>query len=209
MAALSKLWIYGLSFAGIAGSNPTGVKDVCLSAVGVVCSQVEVSASCWSLVQRSPTECGVSECNLETLTMMRPWPTRGSRAIGKKMCYVRQELWGVVETQVSWELVKATRQYRQTYTYVSHKVHENSSRSHSLSAKDFFEDCCFSSPGRGGKFSPLWFRSNLHPARRWMGHEILKMCSVGIHLTVTSSASNWETLRLRKEGSRNLIASNC
>ena len=34
----------------------------CLSLVSVVCCQVEVSATGWSLVQRSPTDCGVSEC---------------------------------------------------------------------------------------------------------------------------------------------------
>ena len=34
----------------------------CLSVVSVVCCQVEVSATSWSLVQRSPTECGVSLC---------------------------------------------------------------------------------------------------------------------------------------------------
>jgi hypothetical protein len=33
-----------------------------LSVVSVVCCQVEVSATGCSLVQRSPTECGVSEC---------------------------------------------------------------------------------------------------------------------------------------------------
>jgi hypothetical protein len=32
----------------------------CLSVVNVVCSYVEVSATNWSLVQRSPTDCGVS-----------------------------------------------------------------------------------------------------------------------------------------------------
>jgi hypothetical protein len=37
----------------------------CLSLLSVVCSQVEVSATGWSLVQRSPTECGVSECDRE------------------------------------------------------------------------------------------------------------------------------------------------
>jgi hypothetical protein len=37
----------------------------CLSPVGVVCCQVEVSATGWSLFQRSPTECGVSECDHE------------------------------------------------------------------------------------------------------------------------------------------------
>jgi len=31
-----------------------------LSVVSVVCCQVEVSATSWSLVQRSPTDCGVS-----------------------------------------------------------------------------------------------------------------------------------------------------
>ena len=34
---------------------------VCLSLVIVVCCQVEVSSSRWSLVQRIPTDCGVSE----------------------------------------------------------------------------------------------------------------------------------------------------
>jgi hypothetical protein len=33
----------------------------CLFLVSVVCCQVEVSATSWSLVQRNPTECGVSE----------------------------------------------------------------------------------------------------------------------------------------------------
>jgi len=47
----------------------------------VVCCQVEVSASGWSLVQRIPTECGVSECDREASTVRRPWPTRGYRAL--------------------------------------------------------------------------------------------------------------------------------
>jgi hypothetical protein len=38
----------------------------CLFLVSVVCCQVEVSATGWSLVQRSPTECGVSKkCDRE------------------------------------------------------------------------------------------------------------------------------------------------
>jgi hypothetical protein len=56
---------------------PTGH---CLSLVSVVCYQVEVSESGWSLVQRIPTDCGVSECDREASIMMRPWPTGG--------CYV-------------------------------------------------------------------------------------------------------------------------
>jgi hypothetical protein len=39
----------------------------CLSLVSVVCCQVEVSATGWSVVQRSPSECGVSNvCAHET-----------------------------------------------------------------------------------------------------------------------------------------------
>ena len=44
----------------------------CLSLVSVVCCQVEVSATSRSLVQRNPTDCGVSECNREASTMRRP-----------------------------------------------------------------------------------------------------------------------------------------
>jgi hypothetical protein len=43
-----------------------------LSLVSAVCCQVEVSASGSSLVQRSPTECDVSECDLETSKSRRP-----------------------------------------------------------------------------------------------------------------------------------------
>ena len=46
--------------------------------------QVEVSASGWSLVQRSPTECGVSECVREALLLRKPWPNGG--------CYAMKEL---------------------------------------------------------------------------------------------------------------------
>ena len=47
----------GRSPSEIVGSNPTGTMDVCRS---VIFCQVEVSATSWSLVQRSPTECGAS-----------------------------------------------------------------------------------------------------------------------------------------------------
>ena len=38
-----------------------------------VCGQVEFFASCWSLVQKSPTECSVSECDHEPPIMRRTW----------------------------------------------------------------------------------------------------------------------------------------
>ena len=56
----------------------------CLSVMSVVCCQVEVSATGWSLVQRSPTKCGVSESDHESLKMRRPWPTGGLLWHGKK-----------------------------------------------------------------------------------------------------------------------------
>jgi hypothetical protein len=61
VAVRSKAWVCGRSLTGILGSNPAGGHG-CLSLVSVVCCQVEVSATGWSLVQRSPTECGVPEC---------------------------------------------------------------------------------------------------------------------------------------------------
>jgi len=42
--------------------------------VGVVCCQVEVSASSWSLAQRCPTERGVSEGDREASVMKRSGP---------------------------------------------------------------------------------------------------------------------------------------
>ena len=57
VAEQSQAWVCSRSLAGNAGSNTAGGMDVCLS---VVCCQVEVSATGRSLVQRSPTDCGVS-----------------------------------------------------------------------------------------------------------------------------------------------------
>jgi len=48
----------------------------------VVCYQVEISASGWSLVQRSPAECRVSACDHQAPTSRRPWPNRGCHAMG-------------------------------------------------------------------------------------------------------------------------------
>ena len=48
----------------------------CFSLVIVVCFRVEISATGWSLVHRSPTGCGVSECDFETSALGRPRPSR-------------------------------------------------------------------------------------------------------------------------------------
>jgi hypothetical protein len=63
---------------------PPGGGHGHLSLVNVMYCQVEVSASGWSIVQRSPTECGVSVCNGKVLITRRPWPTRGCCAIEEK-----------------------------------------------------------------------------------------------------------------------------
>ena len=55
-----------------------------MSVVGVVCCEVEVSATGRSLVQRSRTECGVCECDHKAAVLRRFWPTRGCCAMGKK-----------------------------------------------------------------------------------------------------------------------------
>jgi hypothetical protein len=43
--------------------------------------EIAVSATGCLLVQRSPTECGVSECDREAPITRRSWPTRGRRAV--------------------------------------------------------------------------------------------------------------------------------
>ena len=61
---------------------------MCLSVVSVVCCQVEVSATRLSLVQRSPTDCGVSLCVSRNLVNDEPWPTADCRA-ENKLFYTR------------------------------------------------------------------------------------------------------------------------
>jgi hypothetical protein len=58
VAAPSKVWVCGLSLAGIAGAYPTGDMDVCLFET-VTCCHVEVSATVRALIQRNATEVGV------------------------------------------------------------------------------------------------------------------------------------------------------
>jgi hypothetical protein len=65
----SKAWVWGsLLLAGVVGTNLTEMHG-CLSVVSV-------TATGRSLVLRNDTECSVSECDLETSTLRRPWPTR-------------------------------------------------------------------------------------------------------------------------------------
>ena len=65
----------------------------CLSLVIVVCCQVEVCATGWSLVRRSPTECGVSECDCKASIIRKPWPPRGCRAMTKNLLAYLRGIW--------------------------------------------------------------------------------------------------------------------
>jgi len=69
VAVQSKAWVFGRSFAGIVVSNPA--RDMRMSVDIVVSCQVETSATGRSLIQRIPTEGGVSACDLETSTARR------------------------------------------------------------------------------------------------------------------------------------------
>jgi hypothetical protein len=82
VAARLKTWFCGLSLAGITGSNRRREYGS-LSSLSVVCCQVEVSATGWSLFQSSPTDCVVPECDCDASIMRRLWPVRGCYAIEK------------------------------------------------------------------------------------------------------------------------------
>jgi hypothetical protein len=92
---LSKAWIYGRSLAGIVGSNPAGSIDFFL--LWVLCA----SALVCSLIQRSPAECGVSECDRKTSIMRRPWSTRGFCAIGGPTARIKYNVfWGKTPSEL-------------------------------------------------------------------------------------------------------------
>jgi hypothetical protein len=77
---------------------PGASMYLCL--VSVVCCQVEVSASGWSLVQRNPTDCGLSEYDREASILKRSWPTR---ACFTKKTWSLRNLWGRNVSWPSWE----------------------------------------------------------------------------------------------------------
>ena len=93
VAAQSNAWVCDRSLPQNADSNPAGGLD--MSLVGVVCCQVEVPSSGWSLVQRSPTECGVCECDRGASTMRRPWPTGRLSRHKEKSSQWKQQCHGV------------------------------------------------------------------------------------------------------------------
>ena len=98
----SRFFIYGLKNSVSQAQWPCGLRGVSAAArllglrvrlsLGVwrsvssksfVCCQVEVSPTGWSLVQRSPTEYGVSESDGEASVIGRSRPTRECRDMGE------------------------------------------------------------------------------------------------------------------------------
>lgn len=59
-----------------------------MSVASAVCRQEEVPATDRSLDQRSPTDCGVSEYDLDTSTMRRASPVRAVEPWNKKLVAV-------------------------------------------------------------------------------------------------------------------------
>ena len=82
VAIQSKVWVCGPSLCWDCGFESRRGHGY-LSLVSVVCCHVEMSATGRSLVQRSATECGVSECDLDTSTLRMPRPSSAVQP-GKK-----------------------------------------------------------------------------------------------------------------------------
>ena len=71
--------VYGIDLRPLAFWDcgfETHRRHGCFSVVSVVCCQVEVSATSWSLVQRSPTDCGASLC---VIKKPQEWGIHGRR----------------------------------------------------------------------------------------------------------------------------------
>ena len=71
-----------------------------------MCCQVEVCASGWSLAQRSPTECFVSDRDREFSIKRRPWSTMGCCAIKKmEMCGAVKRIYLFCDVVQSWDVL--------------------------------------------------------------------------------------------------------
>jgi hypothetical protein len=71
VSARSKAWVCGRWLAGIVGSNRTGAW----TSVSCECVLSSRGLSFGLIVQRSPTECGLSGCDHESSKLRWPWPT--------------------------------------------------------------------------------------------------------------------------------------
>jgi hypothetical protein len=82
-----------------------------LSVVSVMCCQVVVSATSWSLVQRSLTICGASLCVIKkTSRMRRSWPALGRSAKEKKLYIIRNMNVLIITGRISRNAIHYTDQ---------------------------------------------------------------------------------------------------
>ena len=97
-------WVCGRSIAGVVGMKPEGVHGG-LSVVSVVCCQIEVYETGWSLVQGSSTSCRISLWS-KASTIRRPWPTRNCQARKEKCTrYVRKVMRLIRENSFNWRYI--------------------------------------------------------------------------------------------------------
>ena len=73
------MWVWDRSLAWSTGWNPAGGTNV--YPVSVLCFQIEISSSGWSLFQRSPIDCAVSECDCVVWIMRGSWLTEGGGVV--------------------------------------------------------------------------------------------------------------------------------
>jgi hypothetical protein len=73
-----------------------------------------ISGSNWSLVQRSPTECGVSECDREVSILRRPWP---------RLSHKKSGLWDL-RSESPFYPICITRVDGLDSVFYNHKVHD-------------------------------------------------------------------------------------
>lgn len=147
------LWIGSRSPAETVSSNPVAGIDVCWECR--VLSGRRVSLSSWLLVQRNPIDCDVSECNLETSRIKRPWPPLDRRAIGvksvtfykgKATTLKNENVYIILKFLILLrEMKKMKCSYMFFYAYWNKKKSYLSSLQ--LSSK-FYDKVCISSPKR-------------------------------------------------------------
>jgi len=117
VATRSKAYVCGRSPAEIVGSNRIGGHGS-LSVVSVLYCQIEDSATSWSLVQRSPTDCDASLC---VTKKPQEWGGHGPRwAVvpqGEKIILGEVQIMNslVRSQQVSFEFLIDIKSFRSHY----------------------------------------------------------------------------------------------
>jgi hypothetical protein len=101
------------------------------SRVSVVCCQVEVSATGRPLIQRSHTECDVSQCDLKTsTTMRRPRPTGAVKPW--KKCFTSYEVTFMLNVFTGDHLESVDAEVKFGEVYYTYALYSGKSRNVSV-----------------------------------------------------------------------------